>query len=155
MPKKLFNFGETHIYRIDRVPVELADRVKVATKKLLRITVSDYLRERVIEAGRFKAMGRKYNRRACNMVPVDFNVPWIKQPNMIKVHTYIHYPKQEWDQFVENCLVWKSTPRREIIRFMIELAETHREFRAMEKRRKAKKKRKTKGDQHENSRVQT
>jgi hypothetical protein len=127
---------QEHRYRIDRVPVDLAEKVKISAKRMLGLTVSDYLRLRVLEESRIKPPGHEYSEAACNRTAgIDFrNIPWIKNPDVARVHTYIDYPEDAWIAFTRNCRIQKTTPRTTLLAYMIELCEQFIKFNKIQKR---------------------
>lgn len=125
-PMKLDKLGPTHKYRVMKMPVELADKAKLAIKAMIGITVSDYLREKVIEASRFEEKGRPFSITACNQVNYDLStVPWLKAPDVQRLHTYVHYPLQAWEMFKYNCQIQKTNPRAVIIGWLVEIVNLY------------------------------
>ncbi len=141
-PMKIPLMGETHKFTPNKIPKELAYYFKLAIKDMFgTLTLSDYLRYRVINDSRKKLKGKVKTTGERNYGGlVDWSLhPWCKTPKRSMYGLSVHYPKNRWTIFLHNCSVKGVSPKHEIQRYMIEIVEEWIIWRKMQKAKEKKK----------------
>lgn len=128
-PFKLRYMGELHQFAPLKVPREVIKYFKRALKELMpQLTMSDYLRSRVVNDGKKKLDGKPYDQIFCNFNGIiDWSkYSWIKHPDDRMTCCRTAYPKAAWKIFYYNCLVRGNTPKHQILLFILELIKEWR-----------------------------
>jgi hypothetical protein len=137
-PHKINLLGKTHAYKIQSISIEFAEESKKAIKHLMgTMTISDYLRARVIENGRAKSNGHPYEVALCNQKVFPFDkISWIEHPDNLRVHTLIQFPQSSWETFVYNCHIKGKSPKYVLCKYLWELCAIYHKALKYEKKNK-------------------
>lgn len=141
-PEKLDMMGPLHRYSPTLVPRELVRYFKIAVKRMMgTMTMSDYLRVRVMDDAQVKLKGERKRYWDCVLGGgIEWeNISWIKDPeNLMSDLTLVHYPKKHWVVFEHNCAVRGECTKHAICRYMIELVTEFIRWRKLSKKRRKK-----------------
>jgi len=123
-PLKLQEMGETHIFAPRWVPKEVLALFKTAVKTMMgSMTLSDYLRIRVVNEAARRLPGKEYPQVYCTWNGhIDWTkYSWIKDPEDKTFSiTLVHYPVDAWEIFAHNCAVEGVQPAHKICGYMVD-----------------------------------